>query len=397
MSGGSGRAESAGITVSGGAGSIAASLDELTLSIGRLRECADTIQDVGHRAHSLDWLTSAVTRTVPTEALGAVDWTLSGVVLDLGGLARRLEDHVWRTRKALNTYWLLQREVAAGVLAARVAYPALFLLTTRPRMIGLLRDGRAAPAQPVPIDAETRVGIHDLASIVTSQSLLSGGSTVRVVEVPQADGTSGWIVQIPGTISWNPSAGEAPNDLTADLELMARRSAALSAGVLDALRQAQGAAGRTGRGDPVMLTGHSLGGIAAASIAASASAREGLNITHVVTIGSPVAHLAVPEDIEVLSLAHTKDVVTHLDLAPNPDRLTWTTVHRNASGHGALAYRETSRLASTAIRTGSDPSLARWAATATPFLGQRGPPLGGPSEQRVRDYRVSRVVTESRS
>lgn len=396
MSGSTSRREPPGITVRGGAGSLAVSADELALSIARLRACADAIQAAADRAHSLPWLTSAVTRRLPIEALFAVDWTLSGVVLDLGRLARRLEGHGWRTRKTLNAYWLAEREAEAGVLAARVAYPTLLLLTTQARMMGLLRDGTAAPAEPVPVDAESRVRIHDLASIVTSQSLLSGGSTVRVVQVPQPDGTAAWIVQIPGTISWSPSAGEVPNDLTADLELMARRTAALTVGVLDALRQAQRAAGRDGRGDPVMLTGHSLGGIAAASIAATPSARAALNITHVVTVGSPVAHLSVPEDVEVLSLVHTKDVVTQLDLAANPERLTWTTVRREVSGHGALVYRETSRLASVAIQSGSDPSLARWALTATPFLGRRAPPLEGPSAQRVRDYRVSRV-TESRS
>lgn len=397
MSGWSAGRDSPEVTVRGGAGGIAASLDELALNVTRLRTCADTIQAVGHRAHSLDWLTSAVTRTVPADALAGADWTRSRVVVDLGWLASRLQQQLWRTRSALANYWLAQREAEVGVLAARVAYPALFLMTTQVRLLGLLRDGTAAPAQPVPVHFETRVRIRDLASIVTSQSLLSGGSTVRVVQLPQSDGSSAWIVQIPGTVTWSPSAGEVPNDLTADLELMARRTAALSVGVLDALTQAQRAAGRAELGDPVMLTGHSLGGIAAASIAATPSARAVHNITHVVTVGSPVGHLPVPEDVEVLSLEHRKDVVTHLDLAPNPDRLTWTTVHRDVSEHGALVYRETSRLAAKAISDGSDPSLVRWAATAIPFLGQRAPPrLADRPEQQVRDYRVSRM-TQSRS
>lgn len=387
---------SAGITVRGGAGGFSVSVDELTLSVGALRSCAVEIQAVAHRASTLDWLTPAVTRAAPVDALSAVDWTLSGVVLDLGRLAQRLEGHCWRTRKALTAYWVAERAAEAGVLTARVGYPTVVLLTMQARMVGLLRDGRAAPAEPAPVDAASRVRIHDLASLVTSQSLLSGGSTVRVVQVPQPDGTAAWIVQIPGTVSWSPLAGEMPNDLTADLELLAGRAAALTVGVVDALRQAQRAAGREGHGDPVMLTGHSLGGIAAAAIAGTPSAREGLNITHVVTVGSPVAHLSVPDDVEVLSLVHTGDVVPHADLAANPDRLTWTTVHRDVSGHAALAYRETSRLASMAIQAGSEPSLTRWASTATPFLGRQASPLEGPSAQRVRDYRVSRV-TESRS
>lgn len=383
------------ITVRGGAGSMAVSFDELSASLGRLADCVEVIRLVGHRIHLLDWLTPAVARSVPADAVAVVDRTRTGLVVALGRLAEHVQGHTWRTRKALTAYWLAQRDAELGVLHARIAYPALILATTQLRILGLLRDGTAARAEPVLVGVDTRVEIRDLASIVTSQSLLSGGSTVRVVQLPRPDGTSAWIVQIPGTVTWNPSAGEQPNDLTADLELMARRSATLSVGVLDALDQAQRAAGRVGLRDPVMLTGHSLGGIAAASIAATPGARERHNITHVVTVGSPVAHIAVPEEVEVLSLVHTRDVVTRLGLAPNPDRLTWTTVERDVSDHGAVGYRETSRLAAEAIRTGSDPSLVRWAATAAPFLGA-GTVSRGTADQRVNDYRVRRV-TESRT
>lgn len=397
-----------GITVQGGSGGFAVSLDDLLAAIVSLRECSDLMYAVSNRAQHLDVLTGAVTRTAPVEVLARVDWDQSGVSLDLGRLALALERHAWDTRAVVNAYALAEHEAAMAIVVARFGVPALLRERWRLQGLGLFAERAAAPVEALPVDPETRVELWDVASLVTSQSLLSGSSTVRVIEQPRPEGGSAWVVQIPGTLGWSPLPGEAPNDVTADLQLMALERAALTEAVLGALAAAQGAAGRLGRRDPVMLTGHSLGGIAAASLAADAAARTDFHITHVVTVGSPVGYLPVPEEVEVLSFEHAGDMVPRLDLVSNPDRESWTTVHREVpdarmlprgSGpgeHDSITYRETARLAAVAIELRADPSLVRWAATAAPFL--RAPTSAGASRstQVVRDYRVSRV-TESRS
>ena len=83
-----------------------------------------------------------------------------------------------------------------------------------------------------------------------------------------------------------------------------------------------------------MLVGHSLGGIAAAGLASSPRFTQAHQVTHVVTMGSPVGRMPVPAGIEVLSLEHTQDAVPRLDGQPNPDRATWVTVSRDLDGAG---------------------------------------------------------------
>ncbi len=225
----------------------------------------------------------------------------------------------------------------------------------------------------------------------------SPGGRVRVVQVPQPDGSSAWILQLPGTQQWRPSARSNPLDLTSDVRLMAQQTAVLTRAAAEALDQAMTAAGRTGSRDPVMLVGHSLGGIAAASLACSAEFTTAHRVTHVVTAGSPIARFPVPPDVSVLSLEHRQDAVPHLEGARNPDRRTWTTVVRDLAAdpevrgslvgaHEVGEYAETARQVDLAVRQGSSPSLADWAAASRPFFA------GGTSAPAVvREFVVRRV------
>ena len=76
--------------------------------------------------------------------------------------------------------------------------------------------------------------------------------------------------------------------------------------------------------EPVLLVGHSLGGMEAAALA---SRDTGFAITDVVTAGSPTAQVdGFPDGVRVLSLEHHGDVVPLLDGADNPDSVEQTTV-----------------------------------------------------------------------
>jgi hypothetical protein len=319
--------------------------------------------------------------------------------------AADLEDLAQRTRRAVIGYLVAEGEAE---LALRLARGTVVAVTRSAQALGgplgLLRDGTAAPAQSVPVDADARVVITDLASVMTSQSLVSGRAVVRVVEIPRPDGASAWLLQIPGTLAWDPRAGSVAHDLTSDIRLLGQQHATLTAAALDALTRAQRESGRLGLGDQVMVSGHSLGGIAAMAIGADTDARQRFHITHVVTAGAPVGHLPVPDDLVVLSLEHEDDLVTDGDLVRNPDRANWTTVRREVPQgrmvvvgagvpvHAALTYRETARLATVAAATGAETSLVDWTATAAPFVGgSTARPSGLGSGQRVRDYRVGRV------
>ena len=142
----------------------------------------------------------------------------------------------------------------------------------------------------------------------------------------------------------------------------------------------------------VMAAGHSHGGITAAALAANPDLRRRLGITHVVTSGAPVASLGVPEDVSVLSLEHTEDLVPGLEGAANPDRAGWVTVERSLAddlgrdaratqAHDSGRYAETARL----VDASEDPSLAAWRQGAAPFVGTAGTPTV------TIDYDVERI------
>lgn len=134
-----------------------------------------------------------------------------------------------------------------------------------------------------------------------------------------------WVVEIPGTTDWDPAAGGDPSDLTSNVQLMQRRGELLAA-----IREAMHQAG-IAPGDPVLVAGHSQGGIAAAALAGDPATRRDYHITNVLTAGSPIAGMPIPNDVHVLAIEHTQDPVPRLEGHANPDRANWTTVTLDVS------------------------------------------------------------------
>jgi hypothetical protein len=130
------------------------------------------------------------------------------------------------------------------------------------------------------------------------------------------------VVYLPGTddLTTRPWTQDGDiRDLGSDLRSAAGEPTAYQRGILDALRQAG-----IGPHEPVLLVGHSLGGMEAVALA---SRDTGFAITDVVTAGSPTAQVdGFPEGVHVLSLEHRGDVVPLLDGADNPDTREQTTV-----------------------------------------------------------------------
>jgi hypothetical protein len=278
---------------------------------------------------------------------------------------------------------------------------SLRMLADSAALWGLLSEaGRGrATAEPSPRPgARVPRSLEDLA---VDQRNLSDGEDyaghVRVIEVPRAHG-SAWIVEISGTQLWDARAGSNPFDLTTDVHAMAQDATVLADAVHQALEQAQASSAtatsspRSPATDPVMLVGHSLGGIAAAGLASSPRFTQAHRVTHVVTMGSPVGRMPVPAGVEVLSLEHTQDAVPRLDGRPNPDRSSWVTVSRDLGGTGvqrATQAHDTRFYADTAARVdaSTDPSVAGWRTTSSSFFA-------GDTHGRavIRDYGVARVV-----
>ncbi|MET8759299.1 hypothetical protein [Lentzea sp. NPDC004782] len=192
---------------------------------------------------------------------------------------------------------------------------------------------------------------------------------------------TGYVVDIPGTKEWNaPFTTKGANDLGTNVDAMAGNNTVLQKGIEEALRRA----GAHDTGAPVMLVGHSQGGIVAAQATGDLVAN-GYNVTHVLTAGSPVGRIDIPDNVQVLSLENRNDIVPRLDASENPDSPNRTTVqfdnqqntvsgNHKIEGNYAGAARELDRNA--------NPSVQRYKDGLGAFTG------GSSSEMHT--YRVDR-------
>ena len=228
-------------------------------------------------------------------------------------------------------------------------------------------DGVFGVSEPVALDTDPPDSVAAL--FEHARVLQADEGQVQISSVVGADGVQRFVVQIPGTQDWSPLRGDNPVDLTTNVSLMAGEQTVMQELVAAAMTEAG-----VGPGDPVMLVGHSQGGITAAALAADPGFRQSFDVQHVVTGGSPIARFDIPSDISVLSIEHDQDPVPMLEGRENPDRPGWVTVERDLSGTGdrdpATAhlldrYVQTGRL----VDESTDPSLAEWRAGAEPFLG----------------------------
>jgi hypothetical protein len=244
---------------------------------------------------------------------------------------------------------------------------------------GLLEDGAASVTAAPPSVVPAPRGVRDLVGGVADLDPDRGAAygSVRVLAVRGPDGRRAWVVQIPGTQDWSPHAGSDPFDLTGCVHGIAGERTAARQAVIGAM-----AAAKVPPDEPVLLVGHSLGGIVAVGLACDPQFRAGHHVTHVITAGAPVGAFDPPDSVAVLSLEHDDDVVPAADGAANPDRPGWVTVSRRATGAGqpadpALAHHLESYAATGAdVDASSDPSVIRWRAGLAPFLGGEGSTAG---------------------
>ena len=248
-------------------------------------------------------------------------------------------------------------------------------------------------AHPVPV-GHPPSGVGDLLlRIPTAGQSADAPTKPPRVHVERLDGPTGraWVVSVPGTVNWSPVAGSTPFDLTGDVRLLAGERTAGMAGVVAAMRE-------TGvrRGEPVLLVGHSQGGLIAAALAADPAVRREFSIRRVLTSGAPIASVPIPDDVRVLSIEHTDDLVPQLDGSANRDRENWITVTTAAStvdlstadrAEPLLVHRiELYSRTAERIDRSADLSLRHWRAGLAPFLDEPGRSAVG------WDVEISRAV-----
>lgn len=366
--------------------------DALLATAGRVAALADAVrEDAGRLAGALAAAGVPRVRRLVDVALVArwlrLEGEAVGVVGPGGawGEALALDALAVGLRGAARAYAEVERGVTgllAGVragadLAARGGWLVDGVVAPPPRGgtgAPVVRDVAPTLRGPLVGDGDVPGQVPGLADLVAAGEGLDGGR-VRVLETTRGDGGAAWVVVVPGTQEWSPRAGPNPFDLTTDVRALTGEATVAAAGVTAALGLARSRSGRATPDDPVLLVGHSQGGILAAALASDPVFRGEHRVTHVVTSGSPVGLFPVPSSVRVLSVEHADDPVPRLDLTPNPAGASWLTVVAPAAGgpvdvsrHGLAGYVDTVRVAEAAPR-GTVAGLDAWQASAGAFLG----------------------------
>ena len=286
-------------------------------------------------AASLGWEADAVAVRTAVDLLESAD---DAVRLAVTGLDRNL---------ALAA-------LSPALVLAIAADPGL--LTAQPGLVEHAVDGLGGPLTALVLDelygdpgrpvvspyaaelgADRPASVRDLLEHLHEVAALSEGSdspangTIEVQSITGPDGTVRHVVYLPGTDDFNAPWDQDGDvrDLETDLDAMTGQPDAYQQGILEALHQAG-----VGTDEPVLIVGHSLGGMEAAAILAG---HGGYHVTDVVTAGSPTAQVpGYPAGSHVLSLEQQGDIVPQLDGAPNPDSVAQTTVTFDAHPDGGV-------------------------------------------------------------
>lgn len=142
--------------------------------------------------------------------------------------------------------------------------------------------------------ATAPMSVADLAARVPT-----GTAQIRIERYGTAESPR-WIAYVAGTATGALRSTE-PFDMRSNLDAVAKRTAASQLAVETALQQAG-----VKSGDPVMLVGHSQGGIIAAGVAESGR----FNVQECVTLGAPLG--TIDSSVPTLAIEHRQDPIPAL-------------------------------------------------------------------------------------
>ena len=228
---------------------------------------------------------------------------------------------------------------------------------------------------------EPSTGMQDLMQAVRDVSPEGGGEpgTLSIDTVTHPDGSRTYIVSIPGTQEWLSLMSENVFDVTGAVTLAAGHVSDSALAVAAAMREAE-----IPPDAPVMLVGHSQGGMAAMALANDPAFRERFHVVSVATAGAPVGRHQTPSGVAVMHLEHSEDAVPGLDGARNPDGPTRVTISRDlahsdnpadvAAARGEVAYHRTDTYVRTAalVDSSDHASIEQWRRESTVFFPDEG-------------------------
>lgn len=284
------------------------------------QEQASSVEGEGWFGQAMDWLGEAGGDIVDG-IRGGVDWLGDRFSDGMDWLGDRIQDGRDFLGTAIDAIrdleWPRVTELLVGGLTGLVrgTGDVIELLTGHDLRWADDGTGYADAPRAVTPEQSGLVAPGDLAQIIANTNQTYGDKQTGEVSMSVVGNPpTGVIVNIPGTELWGPGAGDNPMDLTGNaLQAGPNGWSAGSEATADAIAQLYADHGIP-PGTPLMLNGHSQGGMIAASLAANPEFAAHYNLTNVMTYGSPVDNYAVPSSVNQLNLQHCADVVPKIDL-----------------------------------------------------------------------------------
>ena len=387
-----------------------------TVAVGALAEISALPEDVRTRARSL----SDDMGTAISEQSQRIFFDNPG----LDTLLIRSLSHVARRTATVGRAWA-QAVVAVGAdkdgrlarmlpLIPRRGYDALMtgMLTIGTAVgalrggevhVALLRDSDADPAfqDPLPGHPEAQIRRVDAPALLSDMCAdidelywsRTIGPAVKITRVGDGEPRR-WLLSLVGTESMTWRSTNNPADVETNIRLMLGLEASMSVGVVRALHAAMerdGVPAERWAREPVLICGHSQGGIVAAALASVPPDEAGVNVAGILSTGGPNRRIRVRPDVVTVAVYHDQDVMPSLDGSPDraPDQRV--TVGRSLVrprtrplyyAHSSSTYTETVRLLERKVRVTPWGRLAQAMAALQDFLPTSGEPT------RVMHYEI---------
>ena len=203
------------------------------------------------------------------------------------------------------------------------------------------------------LDAPTSLG--DMAADIDDLYwAMTWGQSLKITRVGQGE-TRRWLVSLPGTDHMTMESTPNPADIATNIREVLNVPSAMRVGVVEALHRAMRADG-VPRGswakEPVLICGHSQGGMIATALAAGDPEDVGVDVRGVLALGSPSRRYSIRDDVTMVSVVHDQDVIPSTDGTPQRVSDHRVTVGRRLvrPRQGALYYAHSSSTYTETVR-----------------------------------------------
>lgn len=141
------------------------------------------------------------------------------------------------------------------------------------------------------------------------------GQTLKITRVGEGENRR-WLISMPGTETVDPISNSNPADTEANIREVLNLPSSMRGGLLKALHDAmelEGIAPEDFPREPVMICGHSQGGMVGTALATAPPQTLGINVKAVLTLGTPSRRLRIRDDVTMIAVAHDQDIVPSID------------------------------------------------------------------------------------